>query len=136
MSPDNPCLRHGCFHCCIGTAMTLTAADVERLEALGHSSFYRITEAGDLQLLNRSGSCIFLRQGRCSVYEHRPEGCEIYPLIFDRSTDRVIPDTFCPHSDEFPFSGELEQRLRRSIADEEREAEQRRRGRDLVPGSG
>jgi len=100
--------------------MTLTEADVARLRALGYRGFYRVNRAGDLQLLNSGGSCIFLMDGLCVVHDHRPEGCELYPLILDG--ERVVRHDFCPYADEFSFGPEDEEGLRESVATEAREA--------------
>ena len=123
---SNPCLRHDCHACCIGTMMTLTSEDVTRLEALGHTDFYRVTDSGGLQLVNQHGRCVFLVEETCSVYSDRPEGCRLYPLILDTKADRAGWDDFCPHVDKFEFRSEDERQLRRSIAVEEREAIERR----------
>lgn len=111
--------------------MTLTEADVERLRSAGARRFARRNRDGIPQLVNRSGHCVFLVDGRCSVYEHRPEGCRLYPLILDLDLDEVVRDDFCPWRDEFRFTSADERRVRRSVADEAREAKLRtpRRGR-------
>ena len=101
--------------------MTLTEADRARLEAAGHRDFFFVNEDDDLQLLNVDDHCVFLADGRCSVYDDRPEGCQIYPLILDLSVDRVLRDAFCPWAEEFRFTREDEVRLRRSVVEEESE---------------
>jgi Fe-S-cluster containining protein len=106
--------------------MTLTLEDVDRLAARGHRGFFRETAAGALQLVNRHGRCAFLRGSKCAVYEDRPEGCRLYPLILDRDLDRVVKDDFCPHADGFEYGTADEERLRRSIATEDAEAAGRR----------
>jgi Fe-S-cluster containining protein len=102
--------------------MTLTEADVARLESLGYRGFYRENRAGDLQLLNARGRCVFLEDGRCVVHDHQPEGCELYPLILDADADRVVRHDFCPHADEFEIKPDAERQLRESVATERREA--------------
>lgn len=107
--------------------MTLTQADVARLEALGQRRFFRANQDGSRQLANVDGRCVFLTaDGRCAVYEHRPEGCELYPLVLDLASGRVVRDPFCPHRREFPTSAAARRRLRESVAREEREAQARR----------
>lgn len=110
--------------------MTLTQADVSRIEARGHSGFYRENDGGDLQLLNRDGRCLFLTSAGCSVYDIRPEGCRLYPLMLEVRRDEVVHDTFCPWAAEVPVPADGEQRLRRSVADEVHEATRRRLARD------
>jgi Fe-S-cluster containining protein len=118
----NPCVRNACHICCLDTRMTLTEADVARLEAAGYEDFYFVNDDHDLQLLNVDGHCIFLVEGRCSVHDDRPEGCRLYPLILDLSVDRVVLDAVCPWADEFTFTQDDEVQLRRSVVDEGRES--------------
>jgi Fe-S-cluster containining protein len=106
--------------------MTLTLEDVRRIEALGCEDFWREGSDGSLYLRNRRGCCIFLRDGSCSVYQARPEGCRLYPLILDLEENLVVLDDFCPHRSEFSFTAEAGKRLRRSLAVEEDEAIARR----------
>jgi len=102
--------------------MTLTNADVARLEAAGFRGFLRAGSRGQLHLRRVGDLCVFLRDGRCLAYHCRPEGCVLYPLVLDVGRDLVVLDDFCPHRDEFCFGDEERACLRRSVADEEREA--------------
>lgn len=121
-SDPGPCRRHGCHACCVDTNMTLTLADVARLEGSGWRDFARPGAGGKLCLRVVGGACVFLRDGGCVVYPYRPEGCGLYPLVLDAATDAVVRDDFCPYHLEFRFTRGDELRLRRSVADEEREA--------------
>jgi Fe-S-cluster containining protein len=125
---ENPCVRHDCHACCIGTEMTLTEADVALLEDAGWTDFCHVNRHGDLELGNRNGRCVFLDGSRCRVYRVRPEGCRLYPFVLDIASDRVVRDRSCPHRGEFSVSRELTDRLRRSVARERVEAD-RREGR-------
>lgn len=125
----NPCRAHGCHVCCVETRMTLTLADIRRLESAGFSDFARENREGDLELRNRDGRCVFLEDGRCRVYDQRPVGCQLYPLILDLGLNRVVRDDYCPHHEEFPIDPGAVSRLRRSVARESVEATQRRRRR-------
>lgn len=126
----SPCLRHGCYECCLGTCMTLENADVERLAARGHDRFCAERADGAVQLYNRGGRCVFLGDdGRCRVYEDRPEGCRLYPLILDVVRNVVILHDDCPWATEFEVDPENERRLRASVAREEAEAAARRHNR-------
>ncbi|MEP0773323.1 MAG: YkgJ family cysteine cluster protein, partial [Acidobacteriota bacterium] len=129
-SQPSPCLRHACHACCLDTRMTLTEADVARLRAAGEEHFFITAPDGSWQLRNVNGRCVFLTaDGRCSVYERRPEGCALYPLVLDLAAGRVVRDPFCPHRLEFPAPAAARRRLRRSVAREEREAQARRLAR-------
>ena len=35
------------------------------------------------------GSCIFLKQGRCRIYQRRPAVCRVYPYMLHRETDET-----------------------------------------------
>lgn len=113
--------------CCVDTRMTLTEADVERLERAGAVEFYRQDRRGDLVLLNLEGRCVFLDDGRCGAYDVRPEGCRLYPLVLDIGRDRVVRDELCPHRGSFAFDADRTVRLRRSVECESVEAMERRR---------
>lgn len=124
---SDPCRRHDCHRCCVDTEMTLTEGDVAELEAAGFSAFSRTRSDGDLELVNHHGRCVFLVDGQCRAYEARPEGCRLYPLVLDLGWDRVVRDELCPHGREFPITGGRSDRLRRSVAREGIEAEERLR---------
>ena len=124
-----PCVRHDCHACCVGTRMTLTEADLVRLERHGCRPAYRRTKAGYLRLVNIDGHCAYLENCRCSVYQARPEGCMLYPLVWDEENGRAVLDDFCPHRHEFEFTALDEDRLRRSVETEEAEAEARLKNR-------
>lgn len=109
--------------------MTLTEADVSLLESAGHSDFVRLNSRGDLELKSRSGRCVFLTEEGCGVYELRPEGCRLFPLILDIQSNRVIRDECCPHWRDFPIDVVRAERLRQSVEIETAEAERRRRTR-------
>jgi Fe-S-cluster containining protein len=112
--------------------MTLTEADVARIEAAGHRDFYFSNDDFDLQLANEDGHCVFLGDGRCEVHEDRPEGCRFYPMILDLSVDRIVLDAVCPWAGEFDFGPEDRVQLRRSVLDEE--SERRIRASRTGPG--
>lgn len=123
----SPCLVHECHACCLDTRMTLTEADVARLEAAGERRFFRVAADGSWQLASRAGRCVFLSAGgACSVYELRPEGCALYPLVLDLGSGRVVRDSFCPHRWEFPSSRQARRRVKESVTAEEAEARARR----------
>jgi len=105
--------------------MSLRLADVARLERAGQRDFYRQDEDGYLRLRNVDGRCVFLAEGRCTVYPHRPEGCVLYPLILFTDCDEVGLHAFCSHRHEFSFASGDEAWLRRGIASEDEEARQR-----------
>jgi uncharacterized protein len=98
----NPCFAHACHTCCRDTEMPLRDADIARLEALGHvAKDFAAEDDGWVVLQNRDGACVFLdTRGQCSVYEDRPEGCRIYPLVFEEQVGPAL-DELCPWRSEF-----------------------------------
>ena len=97
-----PCNIHNCVLCCIKTEMALSQDDLNRICGLGHNiDDFRVKTKHFSQLKNHRGRCIFLSGDRCVIYQHRPEGCRIYPLIFDESQGKPILDDICPYKREF-----------------------------------
>ena len=98
---DAPCREAGCHECCLETEMPLSRRDVERLEALGHDrQGFSEVEDGFTFLANVDGRCFFLdAEGSCSVYEDRPEGCRLYPLVMNEDMAEFRLDDLCPHRD-------------------------------------
>lgn len=78
--------------------MLLTNDDAARLASEGY-----FETDGYLQLRTQDAEgspCFFLRDGLCSVYESRPEGCRLYPAVTDG--EKVFLDNeHCPHTTEF-----------------------------------
>ncbi|MEM3516244.1 MAG: YkgJ family cysteine cluster protein [Candidatus Bathyarchaeia archaeon] len=98
------CLKNNCFKCCIKTEMLLSLTDIEKIKALGFKeSSFLINKNGWLKLKNKHGKCIFLKNGKCSIYEFRPLGCRLYPLIYDENKGPVIDD-LCPFNKSFKYS--------------------------------
>jgi dCTP deaminase len=128
---DSPCRRHGCDLCCRATEMPLTAADIGRIRELGFEPRY-FAEAIDgwLQLRNTAdGRCFFLHEGLCSIYPYRPEGCALYPVVFDIDGGRAVADPDCPHGGEWPVTAEGARRVRCLVERLQRERRDRRRRR-------
>jgi Fe-S-cluster containining protein len=123
----NPCTRHACDACCRDTRMSLTEADVHRLERAGHHGFYRPHPDGTLRLINVDGRCVFLIDGRCTAYADRPDGCVLYPLIWYEEDGTTGLHDLCPFRHAFHFSQGDRDWLARSIAVEEAEVAARRR---------
>jgi len=79
--------------------MMLSTADIERLEKAGYDrhEFTRYDRHGFARLRNRRGFCVFYDTGkrRCRIYEHRPEGCRIYPVVYSEE-EGIVVDNLCP----------------------------------------
>lgn len=146
----SPCLANACTACCHDTEMLLTEADVARLRAQ-HPGVDFAFEARDgyVQLRTRAAPslpgmagkpCVFLgTDGNCSTWATRPEGCRLYPALWDDATGTAVLDTrHCPHTGGFVLDGAaqaavgaLAERLHK-----ERDARVRRRGRGRAPLGG
>lgn len=94
------CLR--CGACCRETEMLLANADIGRLERKGYDKqvFARFDKEGYATLRNQNGHCVFydVSKQRCEVYEDRPAGCRIYPVMYDESKG-IVTDSICPARD-------------------------------------
>jgi uncharacterized protein len=92
------CLR--CGVCCQETEMLLSNRDIERLEKIGYSTdfFVRFDSEGYATLKNSQGHCVFYNpeKRRCKVRAYRPEGCRIYPVLYDEDKGITV-DTICPN---------------------------------------
>jgi len=79
--------------------MPLLDEDVARIERLGfrRDMFSYVDERGTRRLRNVEGRCIFLdpTSRECTIYEHRPLGCRIYPVVYVEGLG-VSVDGICP----------------------------------------
>jgi len=106
--------------------MPLIEDDIRRIEKLGfRRADFTVEVEGETRLRNVNKTCYFLREGRCVIYEDRPEGCRIYPLVYDVNISKFVYDTVCPHSIEFKVTREEKERLKRLIRHLDRETEKR-----------
>ena len=80
--------------CCKRTTLKLTNADIYSIlevraaDALRDATFQNID--GTIQLKQ---PCRFLENDRCSIYNSRPLGCRLYPVVWNNT---VTVDTQCP----------------------------------------
>ena len=99
------CLQYGCIKCCLNTEMLLSSSDIVQIRGLGFfEDFFIVKEDGNRQLKNLSGRCVFHNGQRCTIYNYRPEGCRLYPAIFDVDIEEVVLDSYCPHRGKFQLS--------------------------------
>lgn len=126
----SPCDAHGCAACCYDTEMPLTEEDAARLAALGHerAAFSRVGEDGILYLRTVDAAegmpgkpCYFLKEGRCSAYAERPQGCRVYPFVMTED-GKLVRDEDCPFRREFPADPSAKRRIERIHATLLREA--------------
>jgi len=91
------------------------AAKISRRTGKHIETFTWENEQGVLTLLNdaTTRACTFLltdspdlsAPGLCSIYEFRPKGCQMYPVVLN-DEDRAVLDDACPHPDGFEAPGD------------------------------
>jgi len=87
-----------CGECCRDTRMPLTERDVRRLAEAGYDpEEFTVRDGRIVRLRNVDGYCYFYdrNRGACRVYELRPEGCRLYPVVFIEGYG-VGVDARCP----------------------------------------
>jgi len=88
--------------------MILTPSDIERIKKLGfnESDFMIKSDDGFYRLRNIDSYCYFYdnKQRVCKIYEQRPLGCRIYPIIYIYEENIVTVDSYCPASDTVTFN--------------------------------
>ena len=82
--------------------MPLSDLDLDGILKIGYMLEYFAvkTEEGPC-LRNSSGRCIFLQKESCIIYPNRPEGCRLYPLVYDGTLEEPMMDSICPYGYEF-----------------------------------
>ena len=78
--------------------MELSSEDIERLEKMGYCRIdFCFLDDGVARLKNVEGSCYFYSpdEKKCEVYEGRPLGCLLYPVVYLVGKG-VIVDDICP----------------------------------------
>jgi len=78
--------------------MMLSQKDIENITSLEHNQddFCFLDIDGYYKLRNIDGQCFFLKDNKCIIYSHRPQGCRFYPIIFDQNQNKAILDDDCP----------------------------------------
>jgi len=78
--------------------MELSNSDIERLEEAGYRrEEFAFIEDGVTRLRNVDGRCLFysLADKNCRVYEKRPLGCHLYPVVYLQNEGATV-DELCP----------------------------------------
>ena len=106
------CLETKCIQCCVKTNMVLTSYDIETIEKLGYEVKFFVSERNRwLQLKNKKGRCVFHNGTICTIYDHRPEGCVLYPIVYDKDHRSAILDSDCPQRHCFLLSNTKSKQL-------------------------
>lgn len=94
------CLKYKCFKCCLETEMVLSYSDLYRIINLGYElDEFSYFDGNYWRLKNSEGKCYFLStDGRCRIYNYRPKGCRVYPIIIVESEEGIkcVVDNYCP----------------------------------------
>jgi len=116
------CREHGCSSCCEENSMPLTVRDIRKIIKNGYKSAdFIVMSRGERHLRNSEGKCVFLEGGQCNIYSFRPEGCRLYPLLYDPSNDSIVIDPACPHRGEFKINQTSAEKLRKLVKTVKRE---------------
>lgn len=94
-----------CGKCCYDTKMPLTKKDIERIRRMGFSEDYFVDSRRRIpRLKNIEGRCVFLNPNTnaCTIYPDRPEGCRLYPLVYDEGSNKIVIDPLCPKAHLIP----------------------------------
>ncbi|MCW3988790.1 MAG: YkgJ family cysteine cluster protein [Candidatus Bathyarchaeota archaeon] len=98
---------HNCVQCCIETRMPLSRFDIERISRQGYRfKDFVVKRKRERRLKNRNGRCVFLGDNGCIIYSFRPEGCRLYPLVYNENNGKVVVHGSCPYGHEFKVSRE------------------------------
>jgi Fe-S-cluster containining protein len=120
------CLETKCIQCCIETNMILSYRDIENIQKMGYDRQFFVSERnGWLQLKNHQDRCVFHNGTRCTIYHQRPEGCTLYPVVYDKDNHCAILDSECPQKHCFPLVKSKIQQLLDLISTLEHERNQR-----------
>jgi len=87
-----------CGDCCRIRIIPISREDIRRLEAAGYRDF--TAERGEPAMRRVNGRCVFLKDDRCSVYEHRPRVCREFPFFRVYGVGYAERASFCPALEE------------------------------------
>ena len=81
----------------------LLEEDVQRIKKLGYPEDFFVAHSEGFKILSNSrfGRCVFHDGKQCTIYENRPKGCKLYPIILDVDIMSPVRDHDCPFKDEF-----------------------------------
>jgi Fe-S-cluster containining protein len=85
--------------------MPLSRIDIERISWQGYRfKDFVVKRKRERHLKNRNGRCVFLGDNGCIIYSFRPEGCWLYPLVYNENNRKVDVHDLCPYGHEFKVS--------------------------------
>ena len=105
LSSGIPCTIHSCTICCMETRMPLSRIDIERITRQGYRfKDFVVKRKRERRLKNFNGRCVFLGDNGCMIYSFRPEGCRLYPLVYNENNRKFAIHDLCPYGHEFRVS--------------------------------
>jgi Fe-S-cluster containining protein len=108
--------------------MILSYQDIKTIEKIGFNQEFFVTKHnGWLQLKNQNGRCVFHNGTLCTIYDQRPEGCTLYPAVYDDDANRAVLDTECPQRHCFHLSDKKTQQLTTLISRLKKERAKRKK---------
>ena len=85
--------------------MPLTSIDIKRISKLGYRrKDFIIRRKRERYLKNLNGKCFFLGDNGCKIYSFRPDGCRLYPLVYNENTSQAVIHDFCQYGNMFKVS--------------------------------
>jgi Fe-S-cluster containining protein len=109
---ENVCIKNKCIRCCENTMMILSIDDIKNIENLGFKkNFFVLQKEGWMLLKNNKGRCVFHDDIKCTIYNNRPIGCKLYPVIYDKDKNCAILDKDCPYRTCFKISSSIISKL-------------------------
>lgn len=92
--------------------MLLSYHDIETIQKLGYEKeLFVLEHNGWLLLKNHKGRCVFHNGTKCTIYQHRPEGCSLYPVVYNDDEKKLILDDECPQRHRFHVTQTKTQQL-------------------------
>jgi len=92
--------------------MPLSNQDINCIKKLGfNTNFFIKSKNRWLQLKNKEGKCVFNNGSMCLIYKNRPEGCRLYPVIYDKDESCAILDKDCPYKENFKITKKTAEEL-------------------------
>jgi len=112
--------------------MLLSDNDILKIEDTGYNrKYFTKSKKGWLKLKNKDGKCVFHNGKICVIYDNRPEGCKLYPLIFNKENKSAIIDEECPYQDEFRFNKKNVNQLYRLVTQIINERKNRKKSKKI-----
>jgi len=82
--------------------MPLSLLDIDGISQHGYRFKEFVVKRRRLRhLKNINGRCVFLGDNGCIIYSFRPEGCRLYPLVYNEKYGKVVIHDLCPNGHEF-----------------------------------